>query len=322
MVDVVDGDAVPAQVYRQLLTVRHATAASLAERTGLSEDTVTTVLQGLLADGAVLHLHGADGERWEAKPPDAVLAEPIRAQEQRLAELRSVGEEFTRIYRAARESGSAYPGLDVVRDRELIVGYFRQLQAGARHHLKAIDRPPYVGGDGGESAQATLQAERLAAGVRYQVIYHDSVYADPVRCANVLRAVALGERARVLVDPPVKLIIADDERALVALDPAETPDPVSLLVQPSGLLNALVSVFEVLWRLAAPLSPEQSAEVLDDGDRMVLTLMAAGATDDAIARRLNLSRRSVVRRTSALLERLGAATRFQAGVQAARRGWL
>jgi DNA-binding NarL/FixJ family response regulator len=50
--------------------------------------------------------------------------------------------------------------------------------------------------------------------------------------------------------------------------------------------------------------------------------MAAGATDEVIARRLAISRRSVVRRTGLLMERLGATTRFQAGVQAARRGWL
>ncbi|MFF5212658.1 hypothetical protein [Streptosporangium sp. NPDC000396] len=50
--------------------------------------------------------------------------------------------------------------------------------------------------------------------------------------------------------------------------------------------------------------------------------MASGATDEAIARRLGLGRRTVVRRVSALQRTLGATTRFQAGVQAARRGWL
>jgi DNA-binding NarL/FixJ family response regulator len=41
-----------------------------------------------------------------------------------------------------------------------------------------------------------------------------------------------------------------------------------------------------------------------------------------IARQLRLSRRTVTRRIAALLDRLGATTRFQAGVQAATRGWL
>lgn len=57
-------------------------------------------------------------------------------------------------------------------------------------------------------------------------------------------------------------------------------------------------------------------------DRRILALMAGGATDDAIARHLGLGRRTVARRVSAILDRLGATTRFQAGVQAARCGWL
>ncbi|MGW3040975.1 hypothetical protein ACWC9T_13250 [Kitasatospora sp. NPDC001159] len=61
---------------------------------------------------------------------------------------------------------------------------------------------------------------------------------------------------------------------------------------------------------------------IDERDRRILTLMASGATDDAIARRLGVGRRSVVRRVSTLLAHLGATTRFQAGVQAARKGWL
>jgi DNA-binding NarL/FixJ family response regulator len=61
---------------------------------------------------------------------------------------------------------------------------------------------------------------------------------------------------------------------------------------------------------------------LSEQDRKIITLMAAGVTDDAIARRLRLSRRTVSRRIATLLDRLGATTRFQAGVQAAHRDWL
>ena len=48
-------------------------------------------------------------------------------------------------------------------------------------------------------------------------------------------------------------------------------------------------------------------------------LLAGGATDETIARQLGLSTRTVERRVRAMLDQLGAETRFQAGVQAARR---
>jgi DNA-binding NarL/FixJ family response regulator len=60
----------------------------------------------------------------------------------------------------------------------------------------------------------------------------------------------------------------------------------------------------------------------DRRDRTILALMAAGATDATIARQTGISQRTVERRVRALMDQLGAGTRFQAGVQAARRGLI
>ncbi len=99
-------------------------------------------------------------------------------------------------------------------------------------------------------------------------------------------------------------------------------EPVVLVVRPSGLLQALIGVFETLWTLGIPVTDIGGEQGLPERDRAILTLMAAGATDEAIARRLDMSRRTVVRRIASLLDKLGATTRFQAGVQAAKRGLL
>ena len=47
-----------------------------------------------------------------------------------------------------------------------------------------------------------------------------------------------------------------------------------------------------------------------------------GRTDEQIARKLGISLRTVRRRVAALMTELGVDTRFQAGVEAVRRGWL
>jgi DNA-binding NarL/FixJ family response regulator len=95
-----------------------------------------------------------------------------------------------------------------------------------------------------------------------------------------------------------------------------------VLIRPSNLFRNLATMFETLWNLAVPVSASGDDLSIDDRDRQILTLMASGATDDAIARRLGVGRRTVVRCVSALLTSLGASNRFQGGVQAARRGWL
>ena len=55
---------------------------------------------------------------------------------------------------------------------------------------------------------------------------------------------------------------------------------------------------------------------------LLLAQLADGAKDEQIARKLDVSLRTVRRRIAALMTDLGVDTRFQAGVEAARRGWL
>ena len=55
---------------------------------------------------------------------------------------------------------------------------------------------------------------------------------------------------------------------------------------------------------------------------MQLLQLTEGAKDEQIARTLGISLRTVRRRIADLLSELGADSRFQAGVEAVRRGWL
>jgi DNA-binding NarL/FixJ family response regulator len=54
----------------------------------------------------------------------------------------------------------------------------------------------------------------------------------------------------------------------------------------------------------------------------VLRLLAQGDTDEAAARKLGVSARTVGRVAADLMERLGARSRFQAGARAGEQGWL
>lgn len=57
-------------------------------------------------------------------------------------------------------------------------------------------------------------------------------------------------------------------------------------------------------------------------DVRLLTLMSRGLSIDVIGRRLNMSDRTVRRRTRAICDRLGVRTSIEAVVWAARRGLL
>ncbi|MGE6730321.1 response regulator transcription factor [Streptomyces sp. NPDC059900] len=69
-------------------------------------------------------------------------------------------------------------------------------------------------------------------------------------------------------------------------------------------------------------STELSSTDLSSTERALLRLAAEGCTDAAAASRLHVSHRTARRMMAALMERLGARSRFEAGVKAARLGWL
>lgn len=58
-----------------------------------------------------------------------------------------------------------------------------------------------------------------------------------------------------------------------------------------------------------------------DEERAVASLLVTGMTDEMAARRLGLSRRTFRRRLKALMDKLGARSRFQAGFMLAATGW-
>lgn len=133
-----------------------------------------------------------------------------------------------------------------------------------------------------------------------------------------------GEQARVLPSVPVKLVIIDEAYALVSLSIKEADvHNTMLVVQPCGLLSALMALFEQSWQNALPFHGRTTRPGgLPPADRRLLWLLAGGASDDIIARELGISRRTLFRRLQILMAQLGAANRFQMALQAQRSGWL
>ncbi|SFB43935.1 regulatory protein, luxR family [Amycolatopsis marina] len=321
MLDALDPDSDHGRVYRALTIRGRRRSDQLVRHTGLPLAAVATALAALAEADAVLLVDEKE-DLWEARPPHQVMFTVLRLEEARRAGLWQAGEELDRLYYLAQRDATYSRDVEPIDHPLDLIALTRQLQEQAAEQIRWLDRPPYYSRPRHFEAQEELQSRRLADGLRYRTVYHQAVYDDPDLFAGMTRMIDQGESARVLADLPVKLTIGDDYRALLVPEPDRAGVDGAMLVHASGLLNALAGVFETLWTLGVPMSATADREELSEQDRIVITLMAAGVTDEAIARRLQLSRRTVVRRITALLDRLGATTRFQAGVQAANRGWL
>jgi hypothetical protein len=161
----------------------------------------------------------------------------------------------------------------------------------------------------------------MAAGVTYRVIYDAAALDIPGRMAgDILPSVAAGEQARARPTLPIKLIISDDQLAVIPAAITSRTVDTTFIIRRSPILSALVALFEAEWERATPiLGPDAGP---DAETAALLAMLAAGMTDAAIARSLQWSMRTTQRRMAALMSELGVTSRFQAGLAVRDRGWL
>ena len=305
-------------VYLALLDGGPATIAEVRDRVGAGAR-VSTALTTLEAKGLVARLPGRP-TRYQPARPDVAMEALVRAQEQNLQQIRVLAEGLMERYRAGQGAVDPTEIVEVVTTREATVQRWAQLQRSARYEVCAFDRPPYVGGLGAND----IETELLGAGIGYRCVYDRAGLEMPERLTAIRRLVADGERARVSAHVPVKLFLADDRLGLISLDRPPTSGS-ALVIHPSSLLDMLIALFESVWHGAVPMRFDASGAAdgpLHEDDRTLLGLLAAGLTDDAIARHMGWHPRTAQRHVRELMMELGAQTRFQAGLQAARRGWL
>jgi DNA-binding CsgD family transcriptional regulator len=152
---------------------------------------------------------------------------------------------------------------------------------------------------GALGAVRRVDEQNLRRGVRYRVL---APRPDAPRLPGALvRTVADVPTEARIIDGSVVVLPDGDDTAVFRLP---------------GVVVTTACLFERLWATAGPpggLAPRE---------RALLSLLAAGSTDESTAVRLGVSVRTVRRLVAGLMDRLGARSRFEAGAKAACRGWL
>jgi sugar-specific transcriptional regulator TrmB/DNA-binding CsgD family transcriptional regulator len=321
MLEVLGVNDVDEVCYRALLRDPRRTADELAAELDRGVTGVRRTIARLEELGLVTRLAGTPIRFVPARPDIAVDALVARRQ-QELAQVQM--EARSLLHEMPPERQHAPEELiEVVVGTQAVAARFTQMQQTVEHELVALDRPPYAQPvEHGSTAELAL----LERGVRVRGIYAPEGFEIDGRYDMLRSMVAAGEEARIHGAIPMKLAIADRREAILPLSFEQTPEQ-ALVVHGSNLLTALVALFDLLWDLAVPLPPTREAVMLAGREASSLgvegeeiaQLMAAGLSDQAIARQLGISLRTLNRRFSAMLRELGAQTRFQAGIQVARR---
>jgi DNA-binding CsgD family transcriptional regulator/DNA-binding MarR family transcriptional regulator len=316
-----------AKVYEALIPQGQATIGGLADRTSLPPARVTRALTALVGRGLVTRTPGRPA-RYAAVAPSLAGSVLIARREHELGRLQEHLHKLDEAFHAERAARHRDQSIEIIEGAARVYRAFVEIQRSARFEVRSFDKPPYFvpPGEHGDEGPNLEEREHLSAGrVGYRVVYDPESVALPGRMDNILEGIRKGERARTGPTLPVKLVISDESVAIVS-SAADHENEIAYVLHPSSLLDLTSGVFEAMWDRATPITRTEPLVPDDDSfgpqERRLLALLASGATDAVIARTFGWSVRTVQRHLHDLLERLGARTRFQAGMEAVRRGWL
>lgn len=131
-----------------------------------------------------------------------------------------------------------------------------------------------------------------------------------------------GAELRVIsAQPGYDFLLAGNDIAFI-FDRDERNRPVLTSVPQASVAKVLLGIFEHLWSTALPVLTEIHHELGSEARRIIIQMLGDGATDDAIARALGISRRTTARHVARIMSCTGAMSRFQAGMRLAQLGLL
>lgn len=328
MLEVLGLEPVAESIYALLLDRPGFGVAQLVDHLGLSEGQVRAGLDEL-ADLTLLRPSRESSGWLRAVSPEIGVELFLRRQEEELA--RRAHELAANKAAAAllvAKYAHAAPDMAAGRTEQLIGidAIQAKLEVLARRTEEECLSVMPGGGQspGSLDASRPLDADTMRRGVALLTLYQDSVRNDPATYAYARWMTEEGGQVRTAALLPPQMLIIDRKTAVVPIDLNDTKRG-ALVTREPAIVASLVAVYQQAWDTAVPLGADREQGLgagLSPGEKELLLLLAKGMTDETAAKRLGVSLRTVRRQMAALMERLGAASRFEAGLKAAQRGWL
>ncbi|MFE7530341.1 LuxR C-terminal-related transcriptional regulator [Kitasatospora sp. NPDC057542] len=291
-------------------------------------DTTAELVRGLLELRLLHPAPGRPGVLLPSSPQTAMaeFAHPIEAEikerHQRLEQRKSRLLPLSSVYFEGRKARNVRESFDVVTDVDRVRAVLAQ--AARACAVEVFSAHPGVFSEQAVESSLPQDLELLRRGVRMRTLYQ-----HPVRTNRPMRELigtltAEGCEVRTCEEIHDRTVIFDRETAFI---PNRFGDPGAVVIREPSVVDLLYRGLEQLWAAATACPedarPARTTDVLDEEiKRAIVRMLADGARDETIARRLGVSLRTCRRHIAEVMERLDASSRFQAGVRAADVGWL
>ncbi|NHA67715.1 helix-turn-helix transcriptional regulator [Phycicoccus flavus] len=282
-------------------------------------------VDGALERLAALRLvHRAGGGRYEAVSPTEAAEDLVGPREadayerlRQAVQLRTMLRELAPLYRTAAGSRLLTAGAELLYGSDEVGARLDELSAGIRRSVASAH--PTMASP--EVLKASLEADGrlLARGIAYRQLFTHTALRYHQSLAYLQTMQRQGAEVRTASIIPNRIILIDDDHAII---PVVSGEASAAVVKDPSVLAYLHQIFDFLWERGRRIEDEAVGDerVPREVELAILQELAAGRTDEAIARRLGISSRTLRRYLSGMLESFGVDTRFQLGMAFVRQG--
>lgn len=163
--------------------------------------------------------------------------------------------------------------------------------------------------------------ELLRRGVRGLCLYQADAVREPGVLKYLSEFVAQGAQVRVAARIAHRTIIIDRQTVVVSTAPDSLGLPF-LIVREPAMVRSFYAQFAGQWKTSHSVGVGAEDSLAAETVGEIVGILQSGVTDEVAARQLGVSVRTVRRRVAAVMDLLGAKSRFEAGVKAVRAGWV
>ncbi|MYX14720.1 LuxR family transcriptional regulator [Streptomyces sp. SID8374] len=169
-----------------------------------------------------------------------------------------------------------------------------------------------------------LVVEALRRGARGRILYPHTARGDSGTRAHLGELLPAGGQVRTTKEVSDRFLVFDRKTAFIPSgnngDNGENGE--IAVVYESTVAAFLAGLHARIWESAVDFDSGAAgyAGTMEELKATLLSLLASGAKDEVIARRVGMSERTLRRHVATIMQDLSASSRFQAGVLAARTG--
>ncbi|MGQ4515374.1 LuxR C-terminal-related transcriptional regulator [Streptomyces sp. DW26H14] len=318
-------DELVVRVYEYVLTNEPTTSSQVATALRAPVEDVTRAI-GLLCEVQLLR-HAEAFDRFMAVCPEAAqnelvipLQQAINDKRQELAGIHQKLHTLSGIFSTLRRSRQHNDKVVSLLDPQQASMHLADFLLNCTSEVLAMQLF-----DGGPCQSfPPRELPKTSSGVPVRLLCPHSARARASTRVHLRQMADSGARVRTTNHIFDNLVLVGNEVAFVSHQSSDADLPSIIAIYEPMIISMLHRLYEFAWQAGMDFDADADGvsygETLSDLNAGIMNLMAQGLKDEVVARRIGVGSRTCRRHISHIMDELGASSRFQAGVVAARAG--